>query len=432
MKKVNIFRMLVTVLVPLMASCQEFHIDSQPEAPLSLYLDAQDTYELQALSPARVVFNISSNTPWTISSDSQWCIPSPAMSAASSLVAEIVVTAEDNTARTSRTAVLTIEAEGLAESKVITIRQDSRQNLVVVPFDGRADAEGQTISFTVVSNKAWEIIPSTAFLSDIDRKSGTGSDDGAEEVISINIPANTGAARSGEVTVRTDYDSYTFTVVQNGIVIQLADDPESSVIAFDGGGQEVEKTVQIRSNKDWRVEVPEEYASWLSAEKISENSLILRADANSRLCRRSGQIVLNTEEFTDGFDGVQLEVTQPGCVNFSEGVVHTVDEATGNVRVDFAKGEMFRTVFHAGKGRTVIELESMQMSAIYNLGFNFTSSSNANYKLHLEGGNTWWFRCAGGFGWIAPICEKKGSENQRRKGKIYLSESRIAQNSKER
>lgn len=399
-----IFRMMaVAVVLMAAASCQEFHIDSQPEAPLSLNVDAQDTYDLLAVSPAKVVFNISSNTPWTISSDSQWCVPTPAMSASSSLVSEIVVTTEDNQSKTSRTAVLTIEAEGVAEPKVITIRQASRQNLVVVPFDERVATEGQTVTFTVVSNKPWEVIPSTAFVSDIDRKSGPGSEDGAEEVISVSVPANPGAVRSGEITVRTDYDSYTFEIVQNGIVIQLEDDPEAETIALDGNGLAVEKVIPIRSNKEWKVEVPSEYSSWLSAENIDGSNLRIVAATNTRLCTRSAVIVLKTKELIEGFEGVNFEVTQPGCVNFSEGTVYVEDEATGNVRVEFSKGEMFRTSFLTKKGRTVIELEKMQMSAIYNLGFNFTSSSNANYKLHLEGSNTWWFRCAGGFSWVAPI-----------------------------
>ena len=79
-----------------MFSCQELTIDSQPDAPVSIYIDALDSYSLAGTAPGRIVFNISSNTPWTITSDSQWCLPSPAMSASSSLVSEITVTTEDN------------------------------------------------------------------------------------------------------------------------------------------------------------------------------------------------------------------------------------------------------------------------------------------------------------------------------------------------
>ena len=78
-------------------ACQEFDIDSQPEGPLNIQIDALESYTALATSPSNVVFNISSNTPWTIESDQQWCKPTPSMSAASSLVSEIVVTMENNT-----------------------------------------------------------------------------------------------------------------------------------------------------------------------------------------------------------------------------------------------------------------------------------------------------------------------------------------------
>ena len=109
-----------------MFSCQELTIDSQPDAPLSIYIDALDSYSLAGTAPGRIVFNISSNTPWTIKSDSQWCLPSPAMSASSSLVSEIVVTAEDNPDAAPRTATLVIDAEGLGEVKTIIVEQGEK------------------------------------------------------------------------------------------------------------------------------------------------------------------------------------------------------------------------------------------------------------------------------------------------------------------
>lgn len=394
----NIFLSLF-IAVAAAVGCQEFYIDSQPEAPLSLNVDAQPSYDLLAVSPAKVVFNVSANTPWKITSDSQWCVPSPAMSAASSLVAEITVTVEDNPDRTSRTAELAVTADGIDEPVVITVHQASKQNLVVIPFDERVATDGQTISFTLVSNKPWEVIPSTAFLSDISPMSGPGSEDGAQETVTINVPANSGAVRSGEITVRTDYESYTFTVVQNGIVLELEDNPDSFEIDLEGA----EQTLAIRSNKDWKVEVPQEYADWLTVEKTGENQIKITAASNNRLCTRSAYFTLTTLELVDGFEGVQFKVNQPGIVNFAASARYTEDVATGNVRVDFTKGEMFRSTFLAKKGRTVIELADMHMTAVYNLGFNFTSTSSANYKLHFEGSSTCWFRCAGNFKWIAPI-----------------------------
>ena len=229
------FIYILAATLSTMLSCQELTIDSQPDAPLSIYIDALDSYSLAGTAPGKIVFNISSNTPWTIKSDSQWCLPSPAMSASSSLVSEIIVNTEDNPDVTPRTATLVINAEGLGDVKTITVEQGEK--------------------------------------------------------------------------IETEPEEPAV--------------PEVKPAAFD--------------------------------------------------------------------------------VVFAEGVSYTKDPVTGSVKVDLSAGEMFRTAYPVTKGRTVIEIADMKMSAICNLGFSFIAASQANYKLHLEGNNTYWFRCAGGFGWVAPI-----------------------------
>ena len=75
------------------------------------------------------------------------------MSAASSLVSEIVVTMENNTGKKARTAKLTIKAEGVEGTKVVTIEQASKEDLVVVPYDELVPTEGGSITFTIASNR---------------------------------------------------------------------------------------------------------------------------------------------------------------------------------------------------------------------------------------------------------------------------------------
>lgn len=75
MKKLynNILMQLVLALYAFsFTACQQFDIDSQPEGPLNIQIDALDTYTVLATSPSNVVFNISSNTPWSVTSDRQW------------------------------------------------------------------------------------------------------------------------------------------------------------------------------------------------------------------------------------------------------------------------------------------------------------------------------------------------------------------------
>lgn len=123
-------------------ACQEYEINSQPEAPVSIKIDAMEEYTVLAKNPQRIVFNVSSNTPWEITSDQQWCTVTPSMSAASSLVSEIVVTCEPNNTDKQRVATLTISAKDIEKTTTVKLTQVSKENLVVIPYDEVVPTEG--------------------------------------------------------------------------------------------------------------------------------------------------------------------------------------------------------------------------------------------------------------------------------------------------
>ena len=92
----SILQLIFVVCALNLNSCQEMNIDSQAEFPVKLETDAQPQYSVLATSPRTIIFNISSNTPWKITSSEEWCTPTPAMSSASSLVAEVSLNILDN------------------------------------------------------------------------------------------------------------------------------------------------------------------------------------------------------------------------------------------------------------------------------------------------------------------------------------------------
>lgn len=387
-------------------SCQEYSIDSQPEAPLSINIDAMDSYSVLAISPSRIAFNISSNTPWTITSDQQWCKPTPAMSASSSLVSEVAIVTEDNNGTTARTATLVIEAEGISETKTITVNQASKNNLVVVPFDEIVNSDGEKISFNIVSNKPWQIIPSTQFLEAIDKTSGEGTEDGAKVAISIDVPANPGSIRTGEITVKTDYDTYTFSITQDGVVIEPAEPVEDNCIAFDGNASE--SVIEMRYNQDWKVQVPEEYASWLSAERDGDN-LVIRVTESNRLSERSGKILLKTVKLIPGFDGIELDVKQGTVWNLGNNV--EVLES-GSVKVTGQNSNAIVSKAPFRKGRYVVEFEEIDMdpmSALRLYMWPYKEVGNANIWIQLTMKEQCRFVVAGGWGWIRDTNFKMGS-----------------------
>lgn len=404
MKKIFLSIVLTLAMVSSFMACQEYKIDSQPEAPLALQVDAQDTYTLLATSPSQIVFNVSSNTPWTIESDQQWCVPSPAMSAASALVSEIIVTTEDNNERNSRTATLTVSAEGVAESVVITVVQASKENLVVVPYDGTVSTDGGTFSFTIVSNKPWEIIPSTAFISNIDKKSGDGIEGSVEETVKVTVPANAGAKRRGTLTVQTEFDTYSFEVVQSGFVLELAGVPTTNIISLEGGGIATEFTTEVNSNLDWKAQVPAEYSDWLTVVREG-NTIKVLASMNNRMTARKGQFLLTTSTPRDGFEGVVYYVEQPCAFKFNGD--YTIDETTGNLRMMISKQTMLEGNFHVTKGRLKVEYEEVKISGSYAYGMYLEGDgTNYNYKMNIEDGQ-WVVRSGGtGVNWWSSRTQK--------------------------
>lgn len=374
-------------------ACQEFDIDSQPEGPINIQIDALDSYTALATSPSNIVFNISSNTPWTIKSDQQWCKPTPSMSSVSSLVSEIVVILENNEGKQARTAQLTIKADGIEGSKVITIEQVSKEDLVVIRPTDIVPTEGGVVSFNIISNKPWEIIPATQFLENIDKISGTGNENGEKETITITIPQNTGAIRSAEITVKTAFQEETFTITQDGIVIETKNEEEADN-RMSGIGEE--KVIEINSSVEWKVEVPAEYRDWLSAE-ADGNNLKLNATFNNRFVERAGYVLLYPKMNVPGFEGVPVKVTQPRSISLNRGT-ESIDPETGYATIQSVSSSRYVTNFGLRKGKITWEFDKIDMP-----------DSNSAFDMN---GDTWSFGDGTSYihAWLRPESAKQASE----------------------
>lgn len=404
--KNTLMQLIVALCTFSFVACQEFDIDSQPEGPLNIQIDAQDSYTAYAVSPSNIVFNISANTPWTIESDQQWCKPTPAMSAASSLVSEIVVSLEDNPGDT-RTATLTIKAEGINQTKVITIEQSSKEKLELPEITEMIPTEGNAaFTFKLYSNKAWELIPSVDFLSDIDKTSGAGKEEW--ETITINVPSNPGAKREGSITVRTEFEEKTINITQNGVVIEIADEG-GTTINMNGTSQKTnysEKTVEISANKEWEVEVPKEFQEWISAEKISETELKVRTMANPLMTSRKGTILMKTKEIIPGFEGVSFDIIQ-GVAFWKESneANYSLDENTGYMTFLGSGSTGLVSNYLFKKGKLTFNFESINLTGDSWIEFNmWPNSGNTNFHLHLKPGIDSNFTCGGsGLNWTQKI-----------------------------
>ena len=161
----TILRIFASISVLLaLAACQQFEIDTQmtPEkaaASIRLVCDALESYTAPATNPSAITFNVSSNTPWTItrSSGADWCSVSPSSSSSSSLISDVAVTLENNTGSEDRSAVLTLKGENYNRTYTIKITQTRQGKLFVTPVAQNYAAVGGPLNFTINTNVDWEI-----------------------------------------------------------------------------------------------------------------------------------------------------------------------------------------------------------------------------------------------------------------------------------
>ena len=246
-------------------SCQMYEIDTQmtPEkaaASIRMECSAVDTYNLPAQNPGNITFNVSSNTPWTItlSSGADWLTVSPASSASSALITDVVVTAQTNTSTSDRSATLTRRGDNIVNSKIITIKQDRAGRLYVTPMVNDYSALGGPLTFTIQTNQAWEVRSSEGWLK-FNRESGEPDPEGRTITITATADASTVLERTATVTVTAGDQQESFDVTQKGIfkVTELSDSFASA-----GGSQ----TFTIKTDLPWEITSDK---SWLTFDATS-------------------------------------------------------------------------------------------------------------------------------------------------------------------
>lgn len=291
------------------ASCQLYEIDTQmtPEkaaASIRMECSAVDVYNLPAQSPDPISFNVSSNTPWTIilSSGADWLTVSPASSASSQLIADVVVTAKEN-AGDDRSATLTLKGENVSQTKVITIKQARAGKLFVTPMADEYSAAGGPLTFRIQTNVAWEIHSSASWLT-FNRESGEPDPEGRSfAIIATAAPSNV-LERTATVTVVAGDDEETFDVVQKGSfsVVEISS-------AFASAGES--KNITIKTDLPWEVSADKD---WITFDKTSgtgtgsAEAIVATAAANDGAARKA------TVTVSAGGVDKTFEVSQSGLV----------------------------------------------------------------------------------------------------------------------
>ena len=208
-----------------LASCQMYEIDTQmtPDkaaASISMVCSAVDTYNLPAQNPGKITFNVSSNTPWTItlSSGADWLSVTPASSASSTLISDVVVTAQNNTGATDRSATLTLRGENIVNARTITVKQSRASKLFVTPTVKDYSAAGGPLSFSIQTNQPWEVRSSESWLT-FNVENGEPDPEGHTITIIATAAASEVLERTATVTVVAGDEEESFEVAQKGVFV---------------------------------------------------------------------------------------------------------------------------------------------------------------------------------------------------------------------
>ena len=254
------------------AACQQFEIDTQmtPEkeyANLRLVCDALTTYTVPASRPDNITFNVSSNSPWTVtrSGDADWCTVTPASSSSSSLISDVVVTCADNETGADRTATLTIQAERISKYYTVTITQSRKGKLYVTPVAKDYAATGGPLTFTINTNLPWEIHTDVSWLH-FDPENGQPDPDGRTMTITATADASDVMERVATVTVIAGDDEESFDITQKGSF-------EMTEITGEFPGAGGTQALKIRTDLPWTVSADKDWITFDKEEGAGDGKL---------------------------------------------------------------------------------------------------------------------------------------------------------------
>ena len=245
------------------AACQQYEIDTQmtPEkeyANLRLVCDALTTYSVPASRPDNITFNVSSNSPWTVtrSGGADWVTVTPASSSASSLVSDVVVSFADNDSGEDRSATLTVAAERISKYYTVTITQSKKGRLYVTPVAQDFSAAGGPLTFTINTNVPWEVRSDVSWLHFSPEK-GNPDPDGRTMTITATADPSDVLERVATVTVVAGDDEESFDITQTGSC-------EITEISGEFPGAGGTQALKIRTDLPWTVSSDKD---WISFDK---------------------------------------------------------------------------------------------------------------------------------------------------------------------
>ena len=385
----------------LMASCQMYEIDTQmtPEkqaASIRMVCDALPSYTVASTDASAVTFNVSANTPWTItrSSGADWCTVTPSSSSTGALISDVVVTFQDNATAQDRKVTLTIKADKVGIPVTVEITQNRLGKLYVTPIEGEYAATGGPLTFSVQTNVAWEVHSSAGWLT-FNRESGEPDPAGRTFTIIATAAPSQVLERTATVTVKAGDEEESFDVTQKGIfdLTEISD-------SFFGDGDT--KFIRMRTDLPWTITADKDWLLFDEYSGTGDGSLILieaTALPNEGVARKANITVTAggvAKTFEVAQNGAVFEIVAPASTELDpageEILLEVKSSLTWDVSTDVDTWTVekadathikltvpFNTAFQTTKGNVTIKAPN---GAEFSL--ELTQASNFQFNGHYE------------------------------------------------
>jgi hypothetical protein len=260
---------------------QTFTVE-QEGAACTFSLSATSQNAVAAGGPGSVIVTAASTCAWTAVSNVAWVAVTSGASGTGTGSVSFTIAANTGAARSGT---LTIAGH------TYTVVQDGAScNFAAAPPTQNAGAGGGTasVSVTTASSCTWTAVSNAAWIVVTSGASGTGNG-----TVVLTVAANTGAARSGTVTVA----GQTVTVTQDALPCTFTIAPPAQNLPAAGGGGTV--AVTAGAGCSWSAT---SNADWLSITAGSSGSgngaVTYNAAANAISAARTGTLTIAGQTFT--------------------------------------------------------------------------------------------------------------------------------------
>ena len=274
-------------------------------------------------------FSIASNTAWTATSSAPWAKTNAASGSGN---AQVVVSAEENTAITQRSATVTIKtADGKATATVKVTQSAANVIFSVDRNEFNVAAAGESFSVKVTHNIGYKINSMPDWVKQTNKTTSGNTD-----TFTFKAEANTSTvAREGVIVFCNDNNECVpVTVKQVGANATLSVSPASMTFT----AKSESKTFTVTSNTDWTMTSD---AAWvkLSATDGSGNAQVtVTAEENTATKQRIATITLKTK---DGKTTATVKLSQNGA-----DIIFRIDGDNREYKVEAEGGEIQFFVIH--------------------------------------------------------------------------------------